>query len=552
MAAAVVTLGVSQIFYELVLKNRDYFPEEAWFHLWLIVWVQLIPFLALLGADTLVVRWCGTVPPDAGRARRWGAAWGLQGWRALLYTLLGLSVLRQFQVYYPAPFIYLMERLPLLPILIPVVALLFLVCLRSRQAVHRYVAVLGLLAAVLTGSFVHRSGLLGSAWRTRFSDGETLRATSGGPPIFVILFDELSYDIMMKDGKIDEESFPHFAELARESAWFTDAVTNHKLTTDAVPCLLSGRLQPRPEDPILFDYIPPGYDVLIRESYPECYSWIRRHARPTHTFQVLGNSDRVLQKPLEIPPFLWGVFKETPFSRSPFAPAPATRLLPPLMWVTRDFDHAHLTEITGFLDGVRAAECRGRLTYWHSPLPHWPFVFDRDGKMHDRPGVSFSSAPGWAAKKKPEGYDPRAVLENYKEQARFADTVLGRFVSRLKQEGLYADSVLVVTSDHGLRTWGEMEPPGYPDVIGSMTARIPLLIRSPRVKVGPLAAEYQHMDFVPTVLDALGFPYPEDGFQGVSACRQARPTRLRVLMDDRGRRFVHDPSDGLWRRREGK
>ena len=55
-----------------------------------------------------------------------------------------------------------------------------------------------------------------------------------------------------------------------------------------------------------------------------------------------------------------------------------------------------------------------------------------------------------------EDYDPSEydfIYGHYREQVRFADHILGRLVDHLKKTGFYNSSLLIVTSDHGLRIW---------------------------------------------------------------------------------------------------
>ncbi len=57
------------------------------------------------------------------------------------------------------------------------------------------------------------------------------------PPVFMIIFDELSYDLIAKDSRIDAASFPNMAGLAADGLWFTNATSNHWMTEWAsLPC----------------------------------------------------------------------------------------------------------------------------------------------------------------------------------------------------------------------------------------------------------------------------------------------------------------------------
>ena len=219
------------------------------------------------------------------------------------------------------------------------------------------------------------------------------------------------------------------------------------------------------------------------------------------------------------------------------------KLPPPIAWEgisAHEWIHREIDLLLGSID--RDAS-RGRVTYWHCSVPHGPFVFTREGELHGRPANRFyMGIPGVP------GHDPQEVLRNYREQVGFADRILGRFLDRLAAEGLYDESVVVVTSDHGLRTWyGDLEPPGFPDVRGGWATRVPLLIKAPGLAPGPRAAEVQHVDLAPTLLRLLDVPYDPAAFQGRPALEE-HPPRRRIFISGDGVPYVFDPASDLWKR----
>ena len=91
---AVVCLGWSQIFFDIIIYNRAHFPMNGLFHVWTWVWVQVVPFGLLFCADSLIRRW-------KGEARLFRI------WRTTLYLFILLSLLRQAQVVYAeSPFAF--------------------------------------------------------------------------------------------------------------------------------------------------------------------------------------------------------------------------------------------------------------------------------------------------------------------------------------------------------------------------------------------------------------------------------------------------------------
>ena len=160
----------------------------------------------------------------------------------------------------------------------------------------------------------------------------------------------------------------------------------------------------------------------------------------------------------------------------------------------------------------------------HSLATHWPYSYDKNGKA-----IS-SSASGviWVN------------WEHSKKSAMFTDWFLGRFIEKLKEEGIYEESVIFVTSDHGLRTFSPSpeKPPAHFEV------QVPLLIRAPGLDGIISDVEYQHIDFGPTLMDVLGLPPPEDS-TGVSAFNEERVQRDKVFFVNR-QEYVYSPEDGSW------
>jgi|GEM_PF-2770310 len=118
--------------------------------------------------------------------------------------------------------------------------------------------------------------------------------------------------------------------------------------------------------------------------------------------------------------------------------------------------------IISLLEGVRTrarqilAEPRDNLfLFLHYPVPHPPSIFDAKGQ-YKGPGAQHA-----------EGYD---------ESLQFVDTLVGEVVDLLKQAGRYERTLLIVTSDHSLRSDYEGTP--YPLNV-EMLRHVPLWIKLP-------------------------------------------------------------------------
>ena len=87
------------------------------------------------------------------------------------------------------------------------------------------------------------------------------------------------------------------------------------------------------------------------------------------------------------------------------------------------------------------------------------------------------------------------------------DFHFGRIIAHLKSQGLYEDTLIVVTADHGellgdYGCWGKMH---YLDA----AFRVPLMIRVPGVAPARIDQPTESVDVMPTILDWLGQDCPD-------------------------------------------
>jgi arylsulfatase A-like enzyme len=95
----------------------------------------------------------------------------------------------------------------------------------------------------------------------------------------------------------------------------------------------------------------------------------------------------------------------------------------------------------------------------------------------------------------------RRDVESYREGVRIMDEYMGRVLYALKHNGLEEDTLVVVTSDHGI------EFPGGKKTLSDQGTQVMLMIRGPEGSpfrggrvIDPLV---QHLDLVPTLCDVL-------------------------------------------------
>lgn len=141
----------------------------------------------------------------------------------------------------------------------------------------------------------------------------------------------------------------------------------------------------------------------------------------------------------------------------------------------------------------------------------------------------------------------------YDSAISYQDRELGRFVEQLKQWGIWDQTMLVVTADHG-EEFFEDGRCGHGGSLRDSLIRVPLLVHDPaRFPGGTIVDEgAEGVDIFPTMLDAMGLPVVE-AVQGRSLVATAQgigrgwPTPSYTSMYE----YAHAMRIGRWKIRVG-
>ncbi len=182
--------------------------------------------------------------------------------------------------------------------------------------------------------------------------------------------------------------------------------------------------------------------------------------------------------------------------------------------------------------------------YLHLTDPHLPYIpapgFEPSSPVED---ASIGTLEGFRAAVRARRRETQDLLKLYDAEIRQVDDAFGRLMDGLERRGLYEDSLVVVSADHGEEfldhgDWQHgkslyAEQLGVPMVIRWPQGQSP---HAPGSRVSDLAA---HVDLMPTVLAAVGVT-PSPQIQGRDLARSSsRPTlteledRYRATLDER-------------------
>jgi len=141
------------------------------------------------------------------------------------------------------------------------------------------------------------------------------------------------------------------------------------------------------------------------------------------------------------------------------------------------------------------------------------------------------------------------IIALYDGEIRYTDDVLiGPLVARLKELGIYDNTLLIITSDHG----EEFDEHGgwlHGRTVYDELIRVPLVIKFPdSAYMGKrIESKSRLIDIMPTVLEAAGISYNKNSIEGKSlySFLKGSETEDRVFISDLAHKNVPDPCPAL-------
>ena len=105
------------------------------------------------------------------------------------------------------------------------------------------------------------------------------------------------------------------------------------------------------------------------------------------------------------------------------------------------------------------------------------------------------------------------VKDVYADSLAYVDFQIAKLFQFLKSNGLWENTVIVLTGDHG-QAFYEHNFASHASAIFNKVMRVPLLFRAPGAKSGVEDRLAQHVDIAPSILGLLGLP-AHPSFQGI-------------------------------------
>ncbi|GIU84469.1 MAG: hypothetical protein KatS3mg008_1244 [Acidimicrobiales bacterium] len=336
--------------------------------------------------------------------------------------------------------------------------------------------------------------------------------------VVVVVFDALPTALLLDgSGKVDADLYPNFAALGKQSTFFRNHTTVSTATQGAVPAILTGRM-PREGATLasvkghprnLFTLLGSRYEMTALEP---ATSLCPRGACEDIRQTTESNIGVLLSEAVE----LFGRRVSTD-----------PQDLEPQYEATGVGDRPEVLRTA--IDSIRP-ERDPNLWFIHSVLPHNPWEFTPSGKRYEVPERRWEELAGWR-----DEATAGFARQRHIAQIRLADRLIGRMISRLRDSGLWDETLLIVTADHG----AGFTPRNPHRTVGKDQANVheivwvPLFVKFPNQREGRLVEHVtSSIDIVPTIVEELGIKSDWSFDGGLLTRRQPGRERLRVKNPD--------------------
>jgi hypothetical protein len=356
----------------------------------------------------------------------------------------------------------------------------------------------------------------------------------------MILFDEFPLSSLLDSkGQIDRRVYPNFAELAGQSTWYRNATGVAGFTPWALPAMLTGRYPDRARAPSYTEYPDNLFSLFGRYYDVTAYETVSQLCPPRHCTPaaagnpqqsglrgVVGDSARVLRQILQ------------PYDAA-FDPALfVDQTRPREKAADFRFKQAGFNQparFGDFLAGLQPGD-RPALHFLHLLLPHQPWRYLPSGNEYN-----FGTFGGAFLSDRLPARVVELAHQQHLLQVAYTDRLVGQVIDKLKAEGMWDRSLVVMGADHG-QGW----TPGEPSrALGQVNAPnllwVPQFIKAPGQDNGLVDdRNWEQVDLLPTIADLAGIQVP---WSTEGSSQTGEPARTRTdkwWYDIPGRREVRD------------
>ena len=331
--------------------------------------------------------------------------------------------------------------------------------------VHQFLLLLFLYEVFNFGRIILQARELEANMESTHSRAGQVASNEDRHHVFWIIFDEFSLVQSLQGNNFNVHVVPNLATFSQTSTWYPHARTLFTSTEQAIPALLLGKKDVTDfKGQFLYDFNSQNYLSSIAQNMevfiygyhlPYCLAF-QEVAERCRVYLDGGFADYV-----HLAKHIWhraipGMLRNTRTGKK-------LRLAIFGQRVSREFPIALAPNMGQSFDYPT-------FTYIHEGLPHSPYRFTSNGDVRQ---IAYDGEP-----RNSLSHDElEEMQEFYREQVTYVDSLFGEFVAQLKAKELYAQSYIVIMSDHGISF--DPRKPGRDTLEHEQVARVPFLIKSP-------------------------------------------------------------------------
>ncbi len=145
-----------------------------------------------------------------------------------------------------------------------------------------------------------------------------------------------------------------------------------------------------------------------------------------------------------------------------------------------------------WLDDEELIKRHNKITGPHGSMEIWMYTDFETPKYPRHPGKVTNLA------------SMRKMIDGYDTGVRYVDDQIARIVGQLKAAGVYEDTAIIISADHG-ENLGELGIYGEHGTADEYTCHIPLIVKWPGGRKGAVESDlHYNLDLAPTLMDLLG------------------------------------------------
>ena len=420
---------------------------------------------------------------------------------------------------------------------------------RRFDVVRTFLTLLSPAVVVVPAVFLMNADVRGAVVRT--DDLFSSVHPADAPPIVMVVFDEFPVSSLL-DGhrEIDQVRYPNFARLATTATWYRNASTVSSQTMWAVPAIVTGQYPVQQNSVPTRRYYPNNLFTMLRESYRMITFGRFLQLCPTDS---CGYDLEVRDSLSALVADLGIVYLHV------ISPDSIAAQLPPILGDWRDFARRRqfrnedgerrwndrTSELDRFLETI-TPDREGRLYFLHTLLPHMPFEYVPSGHRYRAPDYQAHEEDGERLFLKSDPWLPRVLQQRHLLQVGFVDRFIGDLVDRLRAQGIYDETLIILTADHGTSFHHGRPRRSFTEGTRADVMMVPLIVKFPGQAAGLVSDQnVETVDIVPTIASVLSttVPYDVDGRSLVDVTQPDRPHKTFIQRSaTRVRLEKHGPS----------